>query len=754
MPKNPAKAEVNNFVGGLITEVSKLAFPPNASPDIVNFEHNRDGSIQRRLGFDMEPRFRTKLPPDGDNLSDKPDPIIYRWDNVAGISNFTLLCVQFDSTIVFFDCDADSIVTRDAIGGVFLENFPKDVEYSMAAVDGKLVVVAGVERIAIVTYSNGVFSTAYDKLRTRDLWGVEVKGVDRDKYETDVLYRPDSLNPYHIYNLHNQSWALQRARAKLAIDGNPSARRLAGREFHPISLFYEFFKKYPSNSEQVWTGMRATVVGDDQLPVERFYPNLMKDLYGLTSNVSRGFFIIDVVNRGASRKQAVEDNFLRNGAARFNFQLPEMTDYTEGGPSFVTEFAGRLFFGGFTGRTIGGDSRSPNLSNYVFFSQIVKNTSEITKCYQEGDPTSREEADIVDTDGGFLRIAGAERILKMVPLGTDLIAVCSNGVWAIKGGSDYGFTATNYKVDKISSFGCLNANTVVEEKGQVFYWGEDGIFVIGKNEFSDMVVKNLTQPTIDTYYKAIPVDAKLGCKSLSDTYTGKIRWLYYQDGSNYELILDTELGCMYPFKIYNPVNVRIVGMFQTTPFLKSFEDEDVAVGSDTVLSDTEEVYSNTERVGESQVAVKYLVKVGYEFGFGYYRDPGFKDFGSLLVDPVDAKAYLWTGEVTGGDASVRKQIQFLTVYMKRTEVNGTNPSGCISRTSWDWANNSNGLKWSSPRQVYKNTRPVSGENFDVAVSRNMVRGQGRTFSVYFETEPGKDCHIIGWGLAIDGNQRT
>ena len=38
MPKAPVKAEVNNFIGGLVTEASELAYPPNASPDIVNFE--------------------------------------------------------------------------------------------------------------------------------------------------------------------------------------------------------------------------------------------------------------------------------------------------------------------------------------------------------------------------------------------------------------------------------------------------------------------------------------------------------------------------------------------------------------------------------------------------------------------------------------------------------------------------------------------------------------------------------------------
>ncbi len=34
MPKNAAKSEINNFIGGLVTNASELNYPPNASPDI------------------------------------------------------------------------------------------------------------------------------------------------------------------------------------------------------------------------------------------------------------------------------------------------------------------------------------------------------------------------------------------------------------------------------------------------------------------------------------------------------------------------------------------------------------------------------------------------------------------------------------------------------------------------------------------------------------------------------------------------
>lgn len=59
MARQTAKAEVNSFVKGLITEASALTFPENASLDEDNFVLKRDGSRQRRLGMDLEEDYKT-----------------------------------------------------------------------------------------------------------------------------------------------------------------------------------------------------------------------------------------------------------------------------------------------------------------------------------------------------------------------------------------------------------------------------------------------------------------------------------------------------------------------------------------------------------------------------------------------------------------------------------------------------------------------------------------------------------------------
>ena len=44
--------------------------------------------------------------------------------------------------------------------------------------------------------------------------------------------------------------------------------------------------------------------------------------------------------------------------------------------------------------------------------------------------------------------------------------------------------------------------------------------------------------------------------------------------------------------------------------------------------------------------------------------------------------------------------------------------------------------------------------FDLITTKNLIRGRGRAFALYIETEAGKDCQLLGWSVAADGNQRV
>jgi hypothetical protein len=174
MPKPSTKVEFNTFVKGLITEASPLNFPPNASLDEENFELNRDGSRQRRRGVAFENAY--SLIPTTLSLAaiSATPPVTHRWAEVAGDVTKNFIVIQAASTLYFFDMAEESMSTDGAIGSITLTGFPSDTRYSLSSIDGFLVVAAGVDTVAVVSYDNPGFSASYERLIVRDLWGVEV----------------------------------------------------------------------------------------------------------------------------------------------------------------------------------------------------------------------------------------------------------------------------------------------------------------------------------------------------------------------------------------------------------------------------------------------------------------------------------------------------------------------------------------------------------------------------------------------------
>ena len=773
MPKKSIKAEISTFIKGLITEASPLNFPADASLDEENFELNRDGSRQRRRGFSFEPGFSLSRTVDytAEDLI-QASPITFKWLAASGNPDYNILAVQIKNVIYFFDINQETLTTDGYISSLTLTDFPINIQYSLTSVDGFLVIAAGVDTIAIVSYDGTSFTVSYERLEVRDVWGVEVSD---DSVEYDTSFRPSSgtalspiaIDPFHKYNLQNQSWGISR------IDEDDNV-------IDPVTL-YSYFgspRYYPSNSELVWTGLQFTPASGSTDPREKMFPRLYSNSFGATTLAPKGYFIIDALRRGQSRQSKVSIN---------NSKFPDLDTYTftppadltAGGAKFVQSFAGRIFYAGFKGEVTDGDARSPNMSNFVLFSQLVRNKQDFIKCYQEGDPTSRESSDIVDTDGGFIKLSGVESVIGMVNFGSHLIIIATNGVWAVSGGSDYGFGATNYKSEKISSFGGISNSSIVEDGGRVFFWAEDGIYVIARDQIDGLVVKNITQSTIQSLYQDIPNLSKQNAIGVYDSLNKTIRWIYKTgntrfsaESQTYELIFNTTLEAFSRNRIYNPTgnNGEIVSAFSSIKFSSLEQVEDVSVGSDLVVVGANQVVVPDLFVSSSLQSTRYLALVIVSgitsLVFGYYRDSQFRDWPQ--TGSIDAKAYLFTGSVTGGDSSVCKQVPYLIFHMIRTEdgvdVDGTpsNKSSCLVRSQWDFANTINSNRWSALFQVYRYRKPllITGpedtydSGFELITTKNKLRGRGKTFSLYLETEPLKDCRIVGWNLTVNANQYT
>jgi hypothetical protein len=768
MVKKTIKVEVNNFVQGLITEASPLNFPPNATVDESNFVLNSNGTRERRLGLDLEDNFDLIPYLTSIEAMNENPYVPFKWTNVGGNSNDNFLVVQNGlAQLSIFNLGVDSISGTGAIGLINLSalGFNSRVPYSFAAVNGRLIIAAGSADIAILSYKAGLFYILAKPILVRDVWGVEVQ--EDKEYERDVQYRSLASASYdtHIYNLYNQSW------------GTPKLTPADG--FQDTVQVYLKTGLFPSNSETVWPGMQFQPVQAGQAPSEVMYYELYQQVFGADIKAAKGHYTIDLLRRGNSRVE----NVVRAGQldpVQHMKTFNTVPDITPGGATTVCEFAGRVFYAGFSGDVVGGDARSPSLSNYLVFSQLVKNTDDITKCYQAGDPTSRESNDLVETDGGFIRLSGAEGIVGMVNLGSALVAFAKNGVWVISGGNDYGFSATNYKAERISTFGAISRNSIVQDGARALYWSEDGIYAVVRDQFGSYTAQNITQKTIQSLYDEIPSVSKSKAVGVFDPVGKKLRWVYHTgqrftaSSSTKELILDLTLGAFYQFNISNlaDYSAEVLAPFTSVPFIVRTDNSDVMVGSDAVYSGTDTVKTPSTLFDSSLQTTRYLVvrvvgSITY-MSFGFYSNFNFVDWESLDGVGVDAPAHLVTGAVTAGDSSVEKQMPYLTLHFYRTETGvDTNlvplrPSACLVQSQWDWANSANSNKWSSKFQGYRQRKAYLAADrydpydtgFELVTTKNKIRGRGRAFALRMETEPLKDCQIVGWSIALNGNPNT
>lgn len=759
--KKTVRAEVNNFTKGLITEASPLNFPENAYIDGVNYETDRKGLISRRLGIDYEDSYVKRATP---TLSADVSTVklsTFKWTNVSGNSENDFLVVQIENTLQFYNLSESVLSNAGYKASLLISSFPTNVSYTFASLEGVLIVAAGVDTFAVVSYDGTSFSVTYDRIKTRDLWGVEVTEVTQ--YETDPTYRGSVYDQKHWYNLQNQSWGVPR-------------RNSVGAYVDPLIQYYNDLGVYPSNSEAVWAGLQFQPVTGG-VTFERIYTNLYTELLGASVKSAKGYYIIDALNRGASRTSEFVNNKNKYSATLSVASVSLPSDITSGGAKIVTDYAGRIWYGGFEGEVTGGDSHSPNYSNFLFFSQIIRDKTGFSKCYQAGDPSSREETEVIETDGGYLRISGAKNIISMVVLDSSLIVICDNGVWAITGGSDYGFTATSYKVDKLSTFGGLGPGSVVAEGNRIFFWSTDGIYVIAKDQYGSLVVDNITVKTIQTFYNNIPAVSKLEAIGTYDQSDKKIRWLYKQGtrftsgSATNELILDTTLSSFTVFEIFNisPNTAEVVSCFAAQPFETGVADSLVFSSVDQVLSSTDDVIVEEAIKVDSLQSVRYLVLVKGSLTnsvtFAHYKNQQFLDWESENAEGIDAAGYFLTGAQTAGDSSVAKQVPYLTMHFKRTEENvgadlvPLKQSGCFFRVQWSFSDTINSKKWSPLQQAYRYRRAKYVEDaldtydtgFELITSKSKVRGRGPAFALYVTTEPLKDCQIYGWNVSLNGN---
>jgi len=801
MPVNSQTGEFNTFVGGLVTEASPLTFPENASLDESNFVLNRDGSRRRRLGMNYE-----------DGLGDYPatfdasitgdlQVVAFEWTDVADIPDKIFTVVQVQGKAYIIDRADPLLDSSSGIKFVFdLDNLNlSPARASFASIDGTLVVAYGAPTVKIVTYDSGTGSfdaTDNQRLLVRDVFGVEDVFNDGSD-DLDLLspeyinYRPVSVADMdeHIYNLRNQGWAVPRLEWQ-------ATKSVVGVKIDPVTKFEDTASNnrgLPSNADFPTAYIFPDTENTGDRNTDRFNDDSAARSEPARSRAPVGHFIIDLLSRGSSRMAEVarlSDTYANANPAEVDpsitFRPPAGTaitlpaDTTAGGAKVVAEFAGRVWYAGFSGVVTSGDAQSPHLTSYVLYSQLVKDQSQINKCYQAGDPTSIDESELLDTDGGFIRLAGASDIQRMINVGSGLMVLARNGVWFIRGGNDSSFSATSQDVIKITEHGTTSPSSAVLVDGTVMYWADNAIYHIAPDKVGNWAATDVSS-SITTLYQSIDAEERPSCQGVYDQYDKKVRWLYnIREGSlssPRELILDVVIGAYYPSDIGrlgtgdDPIPIAPIIV---PPYQLGTIDLDVLAGADTVLSDTDSVvYSAVSRLAVTREVV-YLTILNIadindtRLITSTYSDATFLDWKATDSVGVDAPAHLLTGYVSNGDLHRHKQVPYIFFHFRRTETGFTDTgddlvpvgeSSCMVQSQWDWANSATYGKWSKSFQAYRYRRHYTPEDasdtYDYGtttiISKSKLRGRGRVVSLLISSEEGKDMDLLGWSMGITTN---
>ena len=704
----------NTFVKGIITEAGPLTFPENASLDEENTVLNRDGSRQRRLGMDFEDGFA--LSPVTLTATDAARAFL--WDNVANDPSKNFAVVQVGSKLLVFDAEQDSIspnlLTTLDLSGIIAPGQTADLDTGL----GYLFVVGGADDLMYVEYNpaTNTFTTKLVDIKVRDVWGVP-DGLRVDE-------QPATLSTAHKYNLYNQGWLGQDAK---------------------INSYFTSKSVYPSNAQQWFLGRKDSDNSFD--PAQ-----LAEQDFG-TTPAPKGRLIISLFDRSTSRD------------ALTGLTTPADIDTTR--PTTVAFGMQRVWLAGMQSTTPLPLSTSPNLTGMVLYSRTIRSPEDFGQFYTDADPTSENDSELVDTDGGFVIIPDSGKIHKLVSVGSAIVVLAENGIWVISGGYSNPFTAANQDVSKISAFGALAPNAVVQAESDVFYWNKGGIYLITSNDQGTLSSTNITENSIQTLFNSLDQKAKRNAVGEYDPVNKKVMWMYndssaytgaeYVNSYNRELVLDLSLEAWTKNSIsaIGEPSPYIAGYLHTPDFL--LRREGVRSRGDTVTKYLVIQFSNP---AENLAGVS----------FSYYRDEHFRDWKSYDNVGVSFLSYVITGYETMGDSARSKQAPYIVVHSKFTEteavLDGTsivpkNPSGLYMQAQWGWANSYHSGRWMNPQQVYRLLRPlnlsaVGPTNFgdSVVTTKNRVRGSGKALSLYFYSDGDKDFYLHGWTVQYTGQQNV
>ncbi len=607
MAQVEAKATVNNFVGGLVTDFHELNTPQNVTVDEDNCDLDRKGSRKRRLGIDYETDY--EFASTTTSTDDFPDKYLktYKWSAINNDGNLNFLVVQVGATLSFFDLANDSISPNEKSFTVDLDDHKVSVTtvapypIQVASGKGRLFVVGEYITPFRIDYdadTDTITETEID-IRIRDLVQL-LNDSDTLGFKTAEADFTDEL----YYDLYNQGWGTLVSGNDSTSPGSTVTTGVTALGFYRSKIGY-----LPPKSKPWYVGKR-TAIDPGEAGYEIFDPS------GVYENVDAGntlaplgHFILDPFSKDRTSVLLAQQaaNPLTGGTYEVIGAFEIETEATR--PSAVAFFSGRVFYG---------------FGNTLYYSQILnEDYGNAGLCYQAADPTAEDINELVATDGGVITLPVSGKIISFIPLDNSLLIFSDNGVWALNGPSlGEGFSATGHSISKISSTGIKTDRSVVIVEGNPIWWNEDGIWALASDQQKQgFSVSNICDKKVQLFYNDIPSISKSYASGAYDRKHKIVTWIFNSESGvihnskyacNRCLNYDVLMGAFFPYTISDLVadSPFIVDVFASSDIIRSatqdlvvdrFDDQVVdGVGADVYVN----VYTLTDTTEET--GIKFL----------------------------------------------------------------------------------------------------------------------------------------------------
>lgn len=713
MPRQQVKKTYFNFVGGLNTEAGYLTFPANMWKDGDNVIPQLDGSLHLRTAVNYEDAAVLSAQLDSTIAKDTLAYGCHEWNSVKGDGSLNYIVVQRGRFLHFYKnvggVTATSSTEKAATFITDLNAYKAPLYAGTIGTDpiqcvsanGRLIITSIATDPILVEELDGATSFTVTRLtlRFRDFEG----HLEDENLGNNIDKEPTTLSNAHKYNLLNQGW----------------------RGVH-IDSYFTSQAKYPSNAQQWFIGKDSTDAFNAVL--------LTKQEFG-KSRAAEGHFLLEAFDRDRTDVSgvpgiAIEEEKFRPAACEF--------------------FAGRAWYA--------GTPNSAKLSGWVLFSQVALSDEKYALCYQDADPTSEHTSDLTDSDGGVVPIHGVGTILRMVAADRFLLVFADNGVWAISGTIDAGFSATGYEVRQVSTVGAAGAQAIVRVEDHVFYWSKEGVWMIAPTKEGGLSIVSGSDKVVATFYRNIPALAKKHAVGVHHAEDKKVYW-FYQAVPNIDgvtkrflkdkiVVLDVRLGAFYTHTIENLAanTPKVIDAIITR-----------GSGTDSFLKVMTQVPSGADW------SVTWS-----EFEDGTNQAATFKDWYSKDSVGMGYVGFILTGYDLGVNQGGDRKLQdnYITVMMKRTETGLTTAGEPINGSSvkitarWHFTDDSIAHKWSTIQELYRHRRvfippslPVSSlvDGYPVLIGKHKLRGRGNAFQLKFESTIDKDFKLIGWSIPVLSN---